>query len=352
MQEGQIYFNTPAAGIITREGLNLLDRFHNEMMVNPSEGFSNFEVRGYDETKALTAKFLGAEIAETAFVPNFSYGLSCLITSIKNKRNKVLLYKSDYPSVIMAFELLDFEIEWMDPDEFNTETLLAAIDKSDSGILAISHVQYLTGYKLDVESIGKACRAKNMIFILDATQSMGVHDFNFSKLPLDVVISSNYKWMNAGYGSGTLCCSVQFLEEYKPVIGGRNSMRMINGDFVFPRDINSYEPGHLPMHNLLLLREALKVKLSIGKAEIEAHSHSLIRQFISELNHQKYHLVGSHSTTDRAGIVCIRNEDGLFHYLSNHGVVCVERGENVRFGFHYHNTPEEVSKLCELLNSF
>jgi len=259
-----IYVNTPAAGIITKNGAKLIDRFHQAMLLNPSQAFDDVEDQSYRQTKKLAAKFLGAEIKEVAFIPNFSFGLSSVIASLEKKKNKILLYQDDFPSLNLPFELNGFDISYIPPGEFNTDIVLEKLEQTEVEILALSHVQYITGYRLDLETIGNVCRKKGIIFILDGTQSVGLYNYNFSVLPLDVLITSNYKWMNGGYGSGTICCKEKFIREFPPVIGGRNSFRMINDEFIFPRDINSFEPGHMPIHNLLLLNEALKEKLEIG----------------------------------------------------------------------------------------
>ncbi len=348
----EIYVNTPASGIITKSGYDLANQFDVAMMNCPSRAFDEFEPIAYAETKRLAADFLMAAATEIAFIPNFSYGLSAIIASLRQKHNRVLLYQHDYESVTLPFKLNKFEIDWIDSQGFSNDILLNAIEKTKAELLVISHVQYLSGYKSDLKLIGDACKEKGIRLIIDATQSMGLADIDFEHLNVDVILSSNYKWMNAGYGSGTLLCKEEFIDSYQPVIGGRNSMRMINGNFTFPGDLNSYEPGHLPIHNLLLLNGALKEKLEIGKTDIELHAKALMKSFFENLDQHLFEIVGGTSTENKAGIVCIRNIKGLYNYLTECGVVCVERGENVRFGFHYHNSKEEIEELCRILNSF
>jgi len=347
-----IYVNTPAAGIITKQGKELLDKFHIGQLSNPEKAYADYEQIGYYETKELTSTFLGASSKEVAFIPNFSFGLSGIIASLLPTRNSVLLYEGDYPSVNLPFTLNEFEISYIPSGAFSTEIVLEALAKTTAKVLALSHVQYMTGYLLDAKAIGEKCRELGIVFILDTTQSMGVFNYEFSSLPVDVIISSNYKWMNGGYGSGTMCCKQEFLDEFSPVVGGRNSFRMINDEFLFKRDIHSYEPGHLPFHNLLLLNAALKIKLEIGKEAIEAHSKNLVSSFIENLDHDKFKLVGEPSAREKVGIVSIQNQKGLVNYLAENQVIAVERGEFLRFGFHYHNSENEINAICELLNSY
>ncbi|MFT7611515.1 MAG: cysteine desulfurase/selenocysteine lyase [Parvicellaceae bacterium] len=345
-----IYVNTPAAGIITKEGKELLDQFHVGQLSNPEKAYADLEQTGYYETKDLVSTFLGAPKNEIAFIPNFSFGLSGIIASILPTHNSVLLYEGDYPSVNLPFELNKFDISYIPSVEFSTEIILSALSTTKAKVLSISHVQYMTGYMIDAEVIGQKCKELGILFILDCTQSMGVFNYDFSSLTVDVIIGSNYKWMNGGYGSGTMCCKQEFITKFSPVFGGRNSFRMINDEFLFKRDIHCYEPGHLPFHNLLLLNGALKVKLEIGKASIEAHSKNLVGQFIKHLDHDKYNLIGASNIEARVGIISIQNQKGLVEYLAANQVIAVERGEYLRFGFHYHNSESEIKSICELLN--
>ena len=92
-------------------------------------------------------------------------------------------------------------------------------------MVVLSHVQYASGYTLDIHAIGELCKASDVLFVVDATQSIGAIPIDLSTLHADVLISSNYKWMNAAFGTGILYISDNFLKKYRPVVCGNQSYK-------------------------------------------------------------------------------------------------------------------------------
>src|SRR5690606_25751688 len=111
-------------------------------------------------------------------------------------------------------------------------------------VLAISHVQWMSGYKLDLADIGRFCADNGIGFIVDATQSLGAINIDLSALPVDVLIASDYKWMNAGFGTGIMYVGRNFINNYPPAVAGFGSYTFSGGKPQYIPGARSFEPGH------------------------------------------------------------------------------------------------------------
>lgn len=225
MSQQHIYLNTASCGLITPESLSDGDSLYKDFKHNASGASEAWRLNEEAATRQLIATFIGAKAKNVAMVPNFSWAINGIIQSLKGTE-RVLLYTGDYPSFLDPFRINNFNITWVDArDGFHIEMdkVREAISTNAVDIVVISHVQWSSGYKTDLQEIGDLCKQHGVLFIVDTTQSLGANELNLAELNIDVMAASNYKWMNAGFGTGILYVSDRFLEKYTPVVGGHNS---------------------------------------------------------------------------------------------------------------------------------
>lgn len=345
------YLNTAAAGIIPSHYYDAARRFEQAASVNPSRANELFYERSLPKLRHNTATLFDASEDEVAFVPNFSYALSALVPSL-DKSLKVLTLLEDYPSLIDPFRLNGFKVARFKGRRKlhdNHEDIKVELLAQKIGILAISHVQWLSGFKIDLEEMGAFCRNHGIIFIVDATQSFGAAPVSLHNSQADVIIGSNYKWMNAGFGSGILLAAKQFLERHHPKIRGNNSRMLAGKEWNDNASILGYEPGHHNAPGLLMLHQAIKDKLHTGIERIAEHNASLTGRFTSALTETNVPLISNHSAVYQSSIVALKGGERLHNYLSELGFVTSLRNGAVRLSFHYHNTPKEVDELIDAL---
>lgn len=347
-----IYFNTASCGLLSEESIAQSNKLYHEMLTESSTAAEALRETGFPRIREGVARFMGAPVANLAFVPNFSYALNSLVQSLKGTE-KVLLYKHDFPSVLEPFRINNFDITWIDsPDGFTIDTaeLKRLLFANKIDLLVISHVQWLSGYTLDLEAIGSFCREHGITFIVDATQSLGALSIDVSRLPVDVLISSNYKWMNAGFGTGVMYASDEFLEKYPPVIGGYGSYVMTDGGMKLLPGIRCYEPGHTNFHGLLVLEAAVNKKLEMGIDAIQGHNRRLTKQLLDGLANTP--ILGPATLDNRCSIVMLKDESGNLHkHLLANNILAIRRDGYIRISFHMHNTQEEVALLIQHLKA-
>lgn len=348
------YLNTAATGLVPASYLKAVTKFQQELSTNASKANESWYAEQLGELRKSAAEFLDAELNEVAFVPNFSYGLNALVHSLNPGLRVMVLYE-DYPSLIDPFKLNNFEVQRVKSSNvlhFNTEDIMVELMARNIQVLAISHVQWLSGFKVNLEVLCRFCRERGILTIVDATQSMGAIPLSLKESQADVIIGSNYKWMNAGFGSGILCARRDFLEANPPRIRGNNSRMLVGNKWTDNASVVGYEPGHLNIPGLIALHRAIEDKLHTGVERIHKHNMQLTDELIGTLNNDKVKLVGPESMDQRSSIVLLRGGDELFHYLSKNGFVVSLRNNLVRISFHYHNTLKEAEELVRVLNAY
>jgi selenocysteine lyase/cysteine desulfurase len=197
------YLNTAAVGLVSPESVKATQQFQEGTKTNAIKPFRHWMENSLPNLAEKTAALINAKASQIAFLPNFSFSISAIVQTIHPKISNVLLFKDDYPSLNMPFELGDFNISYVESEDrfsISLEVIKAICKENNIEAIAISHVQFLTGFTLDVEALGDFCKEEGIVLILDATQSMGAMEIDFGKTNTDVLISSSYKWLNGGLG--------------------------------------------------------------------------------------------------------------------------------------------------------
>lgn len=349
-----VYLNTAACGLLSPASLKAVNDFNDAMQFNGSTRSEHWRFNEFEGLRNAVASFLNAPAENIALLPNFSFAINSIVQAL-NGDEKVLLYKNDFPTLLEPFRINKFDITWIDAEDNFTidgeEIKKLLLDKKID-ILAISHVQWRSGYRLDIGDIGAFCREHDIIFIIDATQSLGAMAIDMNIQYADVLIASNYKWMNAGFGTGVMYMSGDFLVKYPPVIAGFGSYTIKNSNFVLEPSIRHYEPGHLNITGLLTLEVAIKEKQEKGMVTIEAHNTALTKRLLDGMSNFPVKLVGTANTTNRGSIVLIEDEQNLGKHLEHHHIIVSQRLGLLRISMHFYNTEADIDAFINCLRGF
>ena len=138
-----------------------------------------------DRTRSLAARLLKAEPGEVALVGPTSLGLSFVANGLSFEPGaNVLAYFDDYPSNVypwMALERRGVEVRFLQTRELGRiepEDVLSQVD-SRTRLVALASCHFISGWRLDAHAIGRALRDRNILFSLDAIQTLGA----FSRSP-------------------------------------------------------------------------------------------------------------------------------------------------------------------------
>lgn len=346
------YLNTAATGLLPEAYTADANELYKSLAENAATHAEHWRDQVLPQVRQNAARLIGAVADNIAFLSNFSWGMNGVVHTLSGKE-KVLLYTADYPSLLEPFKINEFEISWVgDTDGFqiSVDEIIATLKAKNIDVLAISHVQWMSGYKIDLQRLGDYCRDNDILFIVDATQSLGAIPIDVKAANIDVFISSTYKWLNAGFGTAIMYLSDKFLQRYTPAVGGNNSYVMQEGKPVYIPGINSFEPGHPNMYGLAVLNAAINGRMKQGIASVQEHNNKLTQLLMDEIAPLNVKLIGEPSTKNRASIIFIENTPGLWDKLKENNIIVSLRG-NIRISMHYYNTEADVMKLVDVLKT-
>ena len=340
------YLNTAGAGLISRAsvqaGTNFIKNLHN----SGSQAFFEWREHCLPNLFANAIQLLDAGEKEIAFPPNFSFALQGVISGIP-RQSKILLIEGDYPSLTLPFELGKYNITRFGQagtTEFQHE-LESYINSQSFDVLAVSHVQFKSGFTLDLDRLGAFCRERGIASIVDCTQSLGAIPISLKQSQIDVIIASNYKWMNSGFGSGIAAARSEFFNKYPSQFGGFGSFDFQDGRLKYAGGIRALEPGHQSYPSLSMLEVAISERLNMGVDAVFKHNAALdafLAQGLETLGIQRLAKGNSGLQSSISVIAC---DELVGTGLAERGIVNTWREGHLRVAPHFYNDESDVQML-------
>jgi selenocysteine lyase/cysteine desulfurase len=254
----------------------------------------------------------------------------------------------------MTFKLLD-----LGDQEVPSAQWLADHLPSQTKIFNMSFVTFETGKKMNLEEIGKLCRQRDILFLVDATQAIGGMNITQEELKyIDIIACSSYKWMLGPYGHAYAYFSQL----------AQSKIRRLNATWVnsVNREVNSlleYTTDHLPgarkydrgqasnMLNMACLKGALELLNELGLENIQKYNEEMRDYFLSIYPSKKYELITPKK--HMANIVCLKAKDhnaNLGKRLKDNNVDVSEREGKLRLSFHLFNNKKQIETLAKTLD--
>ena len=345
-----IYANTAVYGLLYESLLDWRQEHDLDFLLYGSDMRSK-TLNVLSSTRNAVGAFFNCKRDNVALVTNFSTGLNILLEGM-DKKMKVLLLKDDYPSLNWAFEHRGFAIAYCTMTTDVEERIVAKIGEEHIDVFALSLVQWLDGFFISPQFLKKLKELyPDLMIIADGTQFCGSMEFDFQGSGIDVLGTSAYKWLLAGYGNGFMLFSDSVKNETSIKTIGFNSANgeMDKKDKV--RFAKRFEPGHLSSLNFGSLNYSLEYFNKIGMKNIALHNRRLAEKAKEAftalgLLDQKITERQLHST-----IFNIKASEETYQHLLSKDVFCAQRGEGVRLSFHFYNTEEEINTIVKILKT-
>jgi selenocysteine lyase/cysteine desulfurase len=345
-----IYTNTATSGLLSEDLLEWRQEHDLDFLIGGSEAKSKTHLL-LKETRKTVAQFFNYSEDDVALVPSFSQGLNLLLEGLPTSE-KVLLLRGDYPSLNWPFENRDFRITYEELGENLEERVYNTIKSEGINVFACSAVQWLNGFKMNFDFLKKLkVDFPDLLIIMDGTQFCGSEFFDFADSAIDVLGSSGYKWLLAGYGNGFLIIKHEAQQRFhlksKGFGSGRNATYQKDGrEFC-----KQLEPGHLDSLAFGSLQFSMKSLMEIGLDSIGEHNGELSKTFKEfALEHEllePYVAKREHHST----IFNCKGDDVLFQKLVDKNIICAKRGGGIRLSFHFYNTISNVNDVLTIVKS-
>ncbi len=327
-------------------------RYH---LFNEKENYLRLQIR-----KLINAP----SIDDIALLKNTSEALSVVAAGIRwNRGDNVVTSAEEFPSnwipwdaqKIHGVSLKKVDIRVQRPEQ----ALIEACDNR-TRVLTISSVQFSSGIRLDLESLGDYCKANDILFCVDAIQSIGAHELDVQKIRADFVMADGHKWMLGPEGIALFYSDAAVRDELNLYQYGWH-MTATPDDY----DIKSWQPAKSarrfePGSNNLLGIHALSASLSLiedlGMKGIETELGARVSYLMSRLaEFDGVRLLTPTNPRQRAGIVAFQiaglDQQALHKHLLQNRVICAYRGSAIRFSPHYYTAMQDLDGALDIMSA-
>jgi len=272
------FFNHAAVSPLPRRAADALRRFAAQ-----AETVAYLDTGWYRDLSALrqsVAQMVNATKEEIAFVKNTSEGISLVATGLDwNTGDRIVTTAVEYPANVYPWMELarsrGVELV-MVPEETSgdgsrhvpLERILEAAGHPRTRLVTLSHVEYASGQRHDLATIGTFCRQRGILFCVDAIQSLGVLPVDVKSMHVDYLSADGHKWLLGPEGAGVFYCRRELLEHTRPAtIGWMNvvdAQDYGNYDYTLRPDAGRFECGSYNVPGLLALKGSVELLTAVG----------------------------------------------------------------------------------------
>ena len=321
----------------------------------------------FQDTRRLIAGILHAQPGEIAFVGPTSLALSFVAAGLPWKRGQnILVYHDDYPSNVypwMALADRGVEVRFLNLRELGQVRLIdvqGQVDE-DTRLVALASCHFISGWRIEIDAIGRWLRSRGILFCLDAIQTLGA--FPTTGEHVDFLAADAHKWLLGPCGAGILYVRQEVQDRMQPIVHGWNNVRcpdfVVQDQIKFRTDARRYEAGSQNLLSLAGLRAAFALLEEIG---VDAIASDLTQKRVWLCNALQERgcevLLPNLPPANTGGITTFRSPReeavSLQARLQAAGIVTslrTQRGGRqwIRVSPHYYNTQQELEHLVGLV---
>lgn len=312
-----------------------------------------------DQAQAIVAELLGADAADVTVQPSSTQGLAHALYGLSGT---VIASTAEFPSVSLTLERAAAVSQgaviprWLTTDDgrVTADAVAEALD-DDVTAVAVSHVDFRTGYRADLAALRDVI-GPDRLLIVDAVRSFGIVDEDFSVA--DVVVGHGYKWLRAGRGTAFAWFAPRARERIVPVLSGITGA---TGEGL-PVDDRPAPAASARAFTVSGADTLAAGRLAVGArtvhdagvGEIEARIAAHVDAIIEIADRHGIAVNSPREHRQRAGIVALAPAEParLAAALANAGVVATARGAAVRVAPHAGTDAETIRMLDDALAGF
>jgi selenocysteine lyase/cysteine desulfurase len=318
------------------------------------------------ELKKNIGRLINGNPENIAIIGNTSEGLNWLVNSLSwNSGDRILLTNYEFPSNVYPFlNAKRFGVEVDFVENKSGKILVEDIESkitANTKIISISFVEFLNGFRNNLEEIGELCKQNNIIFSVDSIQGVGALPFDVQDFNIDFVSNGGHKWLMGPQGCGFMYIAPELHEKLVPAFAGwlsvKDSWNFLDYNLDLLEDAERYEIGTSNALGIVGLKASTDLLLEVKPKNTEKHLFALGDYLIESL--QKIDLIynGSHDLIERSGIYSFNFKDaeklkGLHEYLSQNNIYVSHRNGALRVSPHFYNDIADIEKFIAACKTY
>jgi cysteine desulfurase/selenocysteine lyase len=302
---------------------------------------------------------------DIALLKNTSEALSVVAEGVNwNKGDNIVSSNEEFPSnrfpwLAQAKHAVEFrEIELSENKSAEQAIIEACDDKTR--LITISSVQYGTGKVINLKQIGEFCKSNNILFCVDAIQSLGALPFDVQAIHADFVMADAHKWMLGPEGIALFYCKADVRDQLELHQFGWHMVKDVGNysskEWQTADSAQRFECGSPNMLGIHALSASLSLIEEIGIENIYRNIINNISYIIDNIKHiDRLNFISPVEKPHYAGIVTfdIESKDmsDIYDKLMKNKVICANRAGGIRFSPHFYTSKNNINKGLEVLTS-
>ena len=310
---------------------------------------------------------LNAEsIDDIALLKNTSEALSVVAYGLDwRSGDNIVSSNQEFPSNRIVWESLSSKgVEFRQADLTTSSTpedALFSIADNRTRIITVSSVQFSTGLRMDLERIGEFCKKQDILFCVDAIQSIGAIRFDVQEIQADFVMADGHKWMLGPEGLALFYCSPDVRNQLSLQQYGWHMVKHIydfdRKDWSAADSARCFECGSPNMLGIYALNASLSLLLEAGMEDVEKEVLTRTEHLFNAINSRpELELITPSALNRYAGIVTLRHKKydnlSLYNHLMKNKVICAFRSGGIRLSPHFYTPIDQLDSVIDIIMNY
>ena len=322
------------------------------------------------ELRTLLSQFINCEPEEIVFTQSTTEGLNIVASGIEWKKKDWIIargglhehYANYFPwlNISKKFDVKLKEITIDNKGFFDLDMFDKIAKSNNAKLITLSHVLYNNGAIMPVEQVGKIAKRHNILYSIDAAQSLGTINVDVKKIDCDFLAFPGFKWICGPPGIGVFYCKRESSELLTPqYIGGESAIITEENNLVYAESPQKFQTGFRNYVGVAGLASSLKYIQRLGISTIRKMNMKVANEIIEQLKTiSGVSIFGPEDEKLRTSIVSFTldsiNPKNIVSTLQERGIIVAERDvvgggrkKAVRASPHFFNVPDEGSEFVE-----
>lgn len=360
IREHVTYLNHAGTSPITRPAANMMKLFADEVSQYASAIYEEWTKR-QNATRQRTARILGCSVEEVAFTTSTTAGLNLVALGIDWQPGDVIVAEErTFPANWLAWKKIAEQRgaavwPWRERNyRYELEDLEERLKQGGVRMVAATSANFGTGFRQDMEAIGKLCKEYNALFCVDAIQTLGAFPMDVKRCHIDFLSADSHKWLLGPEGSAIFYCAKDKLDCLdESLIGwmGREGFTQFERlDLPPDPTARRFEEGAPNIAGILAMGESFRVLLETGIDKISAHNLALCRVLRQGLEDLGWTVVAPAEEKHAASIVPAWKEgvnpaEVVPQLWKKHDIWAAARRDFLRLSPHFYQTEDDMHRV-------
>ncbi len=312
--------------------------------------------------KEILAELLQSSPSRLALIRNTSEGMNIVAQGFPWKPGDCVLgLDREYPANVYPWWNLEKKgVRHLRLKPSHSGQDLAALKGSIDGkvrMVAVSAVDWCSGYVLDLRDLGDQCRRKGAAFVVDMAQALGAIPLKPEEAGVAAMAGSGWKWLMGPLGIGVFYCHPDLMEKLELVYVGTDTVveshKHLDYRFEPKADASRFEFSTANVNDWVYLLASLELLREVGFEQVRQRIRHLTDHLRAGLAQKGLHLRGSEKEEEQSGIVSFWREDldsaEETRRLASQKIVVAARDGAIRVSPHIFNNEQDIDHLLKAL---